>query len=428
MSSGHVAGRTRRRHPARSTSCCRTEDRSTRAASSPGWPRAPSPGSRRSRRRRSPDTCACRAVPPGSRCARTRRRACICAPASRGWATWPRWCRRCGASSTSMPTRSRSKRRSARTPSSRRSSPALRASACPGSADPHEMLIRAMVGQQITVVAARTAPHRPRRGSRGAHRQRPAVPDHDGDRRSAVPRCCVDRPARIRAITGAAAALADGSLRLTVGDDGTEQRAALLANAGVSAPGPADYVRMRVLGDPDVLLPGDVALRAGRWRRRACPGRPEHSRRGPSAPHRAAATSAHTSGAPPRCALPHLRRASAAHPAPTRDTTTKENLMTAILQTIRDPGRRLSRSSPTTVSGCWPPAGPPTSRRSSAGCPAAHRPEEFREGETEAAAAALAYYAGELSAIDAVAVKQSGTAHPARLAGRRFGRSSRASR
>lgn len=27
----------------------------------------------------------------------------------------------------------------------------------PGSADPHEMLIRAMVGQQITVVAARTA-------------------------------------------------------------------------------------------------------------------------------------------------------------------------------------------------------------------------------------------------------------------------------
>src|SRR5690606_33176142 len=27
----------------------------------------------------------------------------------------------------------------------------------PGAADPHEMLIRAMVGQQITVVAARTA-------------------------------------------------------------------------------------------------------------------------------------------------------------------------------------------------------------------------------------------------------------------------------
>ncbi len=41
--------------------------------------------------------------------------------------------------------------------------------------------------------------------------------------------------------------------------------------------------------------------------------------------------------------------------------------------------------------------------------PAAVRPAEIREGETEAAAAALAYYAGELSAIDSVAVKQSGT-------------------
>ena len=40
---------------------------------------------------------------------------------------------------------------------------------------------------------------------------------------------------------------------------------------------------------------------------------------------------------------------------------------------------------------------------------ASARPAAVREGETEAAAAALAYYAGDLSAIDAVAVKQSGT-------------------
>lgn len=40
----------------------------------------------------------------------------------------------------------------------------------------------------------------------------------------------------------------------------------------------------------------------------------------------------------------------------------------------------------------------------------AHRPEDFQEGETDAAAAALAYYAGDLSAIDDVAVKQTGTA------------------
>ena len=68
--------------------------------------------------------------------------------------------------------------------------------------------------------------------------------------------------ARIRAITGAAAALADGSLTLTVGDDREAQREALLAMPGIG-PWTADYVRMRVIGDPDVFLPGDVAIRAG---------------------------------------------------------------------------------------------------------------------------------------------------------------------
>lgn len=39
-----------------------------------------------------------------------------------------------------------------------------------------------------------------------------------------------------------------------------------------------------------------------------------------------------------------------------------------------------------------------------------NRPGAISEGETDAAAAALAYYAGDLSAIDAVAVAQTGTA------------------
>ncbi|HAN23989.1 MAG TPA: DNA-3-methyladenine glycosylase, partial [Microbacterium ginsengisoli] len=68
--------------------------------------------------------------------------------------------------------------------------------------------------------------------------------------------------ARIRAITGAARALADGELELTTGDDGAAQREALLAMPGIG-PWTADYVRMRVIGDPDVLLPGDVAVRTG---------------------------------------------------------------------------------------------------------------------------------------------------------------------
>ena len=68
--------------------------------------------------------------------------------------------------------------------------------------------------------------------------------------------------ARIRAITGAAAALASGELALGPGDDGSAQRAALLARPGIG-PWTADYVRMRVLADPDITLPGDVAVRAG---------------------------------------------------------------------------------------------------------------------------------------------------------------------
>ena len=131
----------------------------------------------------------------------------------------------------------------------------------PGSADPHEMLIRAMVGQQITVVAARTAltALAEALGERTEHGllfpTMSAIAEHGAH-------VLRGPAARIRAITGAAAALADGSLRLTIGDDGAEQRAALLAMPGIG-PWTADYVRMRVLGDPDVLLPGDVALRAG---------------------------------------------------------------------------------------------------------------------------------------------------------------------
>ena len=51
-------------------------------------------------------------------------------------------------------------------------------------------------------------------------------------------------------------------MTLTIADDGSEQRRALLALPGVG-PWTADYVRMRVLGDPDVFLPTDVAVRSG---------------------------------------------------------------------------------------------------------------------------------------------------------------------
>lgn len=135
----------------------------------------------------------------------------------------------------------------------------------PGAADPHEMLVRAMVGQQISVAAARTAltrlvdalgePVDEFEGTRLLFPTMAAIAErgHEVMRGPA---------ARIRAVISAAAALADGSLRLGPGDDGAEQRRALLRMPGIG-PWTADYVRMRVLGDPDVLLPGDVAVRAG---------------------------------------------------------------------------------------------------------------------------------------------------------------------
>ncbi|WP_029146055.1 DNA-3-methyladenine glycosylase 2 family protein [Microbacterium luticocti] len=132
----------------------------------------------------------------------------------------------------------------------------------PGAVDAGEMLIRAMIGQQVSVAAARTALTRltaalgerlPDGGVLFPDMATIAARGHEVLRGPA---------ARIRAVVGAAAALADGTLTLSPGDDPVAQRAALLALPGIG-PWTADYVRMRITGDPDVFLPGDVAARAG---------------------------------------------------------------------------------------------------------------------------------------------------------------------
>ncbi|MEI2269160.1 helix-turn-helix domain-containing protein [Microbacterium sp. No. 7] len=135
----------------------------------------------------------------------------------------------------------------------------------PAAMDADEMFIRAMIGQQISVASARTMMGR-LAAALGEPIDSPAGPSF----LFPTPAVIAERGgevlrgpgARIRAIVGAATALADGSLRLSPGDDTLEQRERLLALPGIG-PWTADYVRMRVLGDPDVLLPGDVAARAG---------------------------------------------------------------------------------------------------------------------------------------------------------------------
>ena len=59
-----------------------------------------------------------------------------------------------------------------------------------------------------------------------------------------------------------AAALAEGRLDVHVGRDTAELRAELLACPGLDA-STADYVLMRVLGAPDVLLTEDATIRRG---------------------------------------------------------------------------------------------------------------------------------------------------------------------
>lgn len=139
----------------------------------------------------------------------------------------------------------------------------------PGATDPHEMLVRAMIGQQVSVAAARTALSR-LVDALGEPVEGLDVSEREPARLFPTMAAIAERghevlrgpAARVRAVIAAAEALASGAVTLTAGDEGARQREALLALPGVG-PWTADYVRMRVTGDPDVFLPGDLALRAG---------------------------------------------------------------------------------------------------------------------------------------------------------------------
>jgi AraC family transcriptional regulator, regulatory protein of adaptative response / DNA-3-methyladenine glycosylase II len=134
----------------------------------------------------------------------------------------------------------------------------------PGAVDGAELAVRAVLGQQVSVAAARTAAGR----LAAAHGERLAGP------RGAVgvlfpsPAALAaldpdDLPmprARAVALVGLCRALADGDLRLDPAADRDEARRAMLALPGVG-PWTAGYVAMRALGDPDVFLVEDLGVR-----------------------------------------------------------------------------------------------------------------------------------------------------------------------
>jgi AraC family transcriptional regulator of adaptative response / DNA-3-methyladenine glycosylase II len=136
----------------------------------------------------------------------------------------------------------------------------------PGTLDPAELLVRAIVGQQISVAAARTHLSRLAKGV-----GTPYVSAFEGlTRLFPSPAQVADGapthlrlPARtLTTVIGAGRDLADGTLALSVGDDPEDLRRRLVARPGIG-PWTAGYVALRVLGDPDVLMDGDVALLAG---------------------------------------------------------------------------------------------------------------------------------------------------------------------
>jgi AraC family transcriptional regulator of adaptative response / DNA-3-methyladenine glycosylase II len=116
-----------------------------------------------------------------------------------------------------------------------------------------------VVGQQISVAGACTVLGRiaARFGTDVADGWR-AFPTADA-LAAADPATLPMPRARGRTVVALAAACAAGDLVLEPQADAAEQRHRLLALPGVG-PWTADYVAMRALGDPDVLLTGDLGV------------------------------------------------------------------------------------------------------------------------------------------------------------------------
>ena len=150
----------------------------------------------------------------------------------------------------------------------------------PGHVDGAELALRAVLGQQVSVAAAR------RLGERlvaayGKPLERPEGPlTHcfpTAETLAAADPAALPMPrTRAAALTGLAAALASGELSLDPGAERDRAEAQLLAMPGIG-PWTACYIRMRALSDPDAFLPSDAGVRDALGRLGATPGRHRES-------------------------------------------------------------------------------------------------------------------------------------------------------
>ncbi|MBQ0905938.1 AlkA N-terminal domain-containing protein [Micromonospora sp. U21] len=155
----------------------------------------------------------------------------------------------------------------------------------PRAVDGFELAVRAIIGQQVSVTSARTTLTRL---LAARDRLDHGIGGPDGDRTAGQPRDRHDgdQPGSLRGFPSAeemlgvpdegfgmpvgrretvralARAVADGQLDLASGGDREETVRRLLALPGIG-PWTAGYLAMRAFGDPDVLLPTDLAVRRG---------------------------------------------------------------------------------------------------------------------------------------------------------------------
>jgi AraC family transcriptional regulator, regulatory protein of adaptative response / DNA-3-methyladenine glycosylase II len=140
----------------------------------------------------------------------------------------------------------------------------------PGTVDGAELAVRAVLGQQVSLAAARTAAGR----LAAAHGERLARPrgtvttlfPDAATLAALVPARLAMPAARARALLDLCGALAAGDLRLDPGADREEAVRRLSAIRGVG-PWTTGYVAMRALGDPDVFLGEDLGVRVALSRR-----------------------------------------------------------------------------------------------------------------------------------------------------------------
>ena len=161
----------------------------------------------------------------------------------------------------------------------------------PGHVDGSELALRAVLGQQVSVAAAR------RLGARlvaayGKPLERPDGPlTHcfpAAETLAAADPATLPVPrGRARALTGLAVALASGELSLDPGAERDRTEAILLGLPGIG-PWTAGYIRMRALSDPDAFLPADVGVLDALARLGAVPTGSRPAGSGPAARARAA--------------------------------------------------------------------------------------------------------------------------------------------